>query len=985
MTTPAADRPETVEPTTARSAGEPRWQRMLTTVVALTIVGYALVGIGSPLLGLKVFAATDMLADRAPYVNSGLADVQAQNTYLNDTVDSVVPNSSLFGELLRHGDLALWNPYQAGGSAFGSTPNNAVYNPLTIPYLVLPGRLAPGYVKLFEIVVAAGATFLFLRRFRLGRAAALLGGLIFVGSGFLIAWTNWPQTRVAAFVPAVFWCVERLVSHRRARDAVLLCLALASMLLGGFPAVTGYTILFAGLYLLVRVLAEYGPGPLSGTPAQWRRVTGVVVGAGAALGGAVMLAAVQLLPFVSAMSGVYLRGRTQTPADHLSPVTLLTAVAPWAFGTTDPNRGPYWYLPVNLVESTMYVGAAALLLVLVAVAWPRAAWARLPRGGWCFFVLATGLGLVVTYGGGAPLAALQKLPVLFSDNYVGRMRSVLCFLIAVLAAVGFDLLIRAKNKAPTDDAEPAAVGGLPTVRDGRITRLPGWAWVAWPIVLVVGAAAFGGGLLWRGRRAAQIAKGGTNGGYRVSWFDGQVGRAAVFVLIALVAVGVLWWAARRRSRTPARPARILVAAAAVLIPLLVVVQALTFAGPYWPKSDTATFYPTTDVHRWLDTHLGDDRYAAGAAMFVGADSYYRLRALNGHQFVGERFAEALDGMPGWGLGDPPTYVNFRSTLQTARQPLFDRLGVRYFVTSPWDQVFGTETAPGAAVGSSTVGADQSLTVAVPGTGPLRAVSIVTAAAFRPTSDAHVRVTLRDAAGTEVAHAEREIVATRSGPSGLAANERLTIPIAAEQVPAGTRLTAVITQDSAVPLAVRGGATAAGTLGTIRPADDGLRLAYAGDAVIYQRLTALPRIRWASSTVVESDAATRVALVNSGTLTADQVLLDQAGAATTPGSTATVTVLADGVDSIQTRVEATGTGYLVVADSLQTDWVATVDGKPAELVPADHGLAAVGVPDGVHTVVLAYRTPYHRAGTYLSIATAIVLVGILAAGRRRRRL
>src|SRR5687768_14154064 len=119
-----------------------------------------------------------MIANKAPYANSGLSDVQPTNTYLNDTVDSVVPNTTLFGELFRDGDVALWNPYQAGGSAFGSTPNNAVYNPLTVPYLVLPGWLAPGYVKLLEILVAAGATFLFLRRFRLGRAAAGLGGLV---------------------------------------------------------------------------------------------------------------------------------------------------------------------------------------------------------------------------------------------------------------------------------------------------------------------------------------------------------------------------------------------------------------------------------------------------------------------------------------------------------------------------------------------------------------------------------------------------------------------------------------------------------------------------------------------------------------------------------------------------------------------------------------------------------------------------------------
>ncbi|SHN48051.1 YfhO family protein [Cryptosporangium aurantiacum] len=938
VATPA---PEPSEESEQSRPAEPRWQRVLTAVVTLTIIGYALIGIGPALLGQKVFAATDMIANKAPYVNSGLADVQPTNTYLNDTVDSVVPNTTLFGELFRDGDVALWNPYQAGGSAFGSTPNNAVYNPLTVPYLVLPGWLAPGYVKLLEILVAAGATFLFLRRFGLGRAAAGLGGLVFVGSGFMIAWTNWPQTRVAAFIPAVFWCAERLVTNRRARDGALLCLAVASMLLGGFPAVTGYTILFAGLYLVTRVFAEYG--------GQWRRIVGVVGGAGAALGGAVALAAFQLLPFASAMTGVFIRGREQTPDDHLSPVTALTAVAPWAFGTTDPNRGPYWYLPVNLVESTMYLGAAAVLLILVAVAWPRAAWGRLPRGGWTFFVVAAGLGLLVSYAGGLPLAVLQKLPVLFSDNYVGRMRSVLCFVLAVLAAVGFDLLVR--KVAPA--------------------RAASWVWRVWPALVFSGAAVAGAGLIWRGRRAAEIAKGGENGAYRVSWFDDQVLWAGLFVALAVAAIGVLWWTIRRGR------GRWLAGAAAVLVPVLVVVQALTFAGPYWPKSDRDTFYPETGVHTWLAEHLGDDRYAAGGAMFVGSDSYYRLRALNGHQFVGKRFGEALDGMPGWGLGDPPTYVNFRSTSQMAQQPLFDRLGIKYFVTAPWDEVFGTVTEPKPTTGPTTIGNDQPLTERVPGSGPLRAVSVVTAAAFRPDRDAHVRVSLRDSAGKELARGEREVLVS-GGRDGLAAGQRLTIPIVAEDLPADAALTAVITQDSAVPLTVEG------SLGVVRPADDGLKLVYAGEAVVYERLTALPRIRWANETVVEPDAAARVELVNSRSLAANQVVLDAAGAPATEGSTAEISVVTDGVDRIETRVDASGDGYLVVADALQTDWAVTVDGKAAELVPADHGLVAVAVPKGVHTVALSYRTPYQGAGTYLSAAAAVVLVVIFAGGWWRSR-
>jgi len=61
-------------------------------------------------------------------------------------------------------------------------------------------------------------------------------------------WTNWPQTRVAALIPALFWTVERLIQRRRPGDVALVAVVIGSMLFGGFPAVTGWALYFAGIY-----------------------------------------------------------------------------------------------------------------------------------------------------------------------------------------------------------------------------------------------------------------------------------------------------------------------------------------------------------------------------------------------------------------------------------------------------------------------------------------------------------------------------------------------------------------------------------------------------------------------------------------------------------------------------------------------------------------------------------------------------------------
>ncbi|SNT66191.1 hypothetical protein SAMN05421812_13418 [Asanoa hainanensis] len=892
----------------------PRTRALLVDRVALlAVVLFALVGIGTPLLGLTTFANTDLLVSHSPYAGAGLS-VPVTNEIANDVVASVLPSTSLFAAELRDGRLAAWNPYVAGGSTLGAVPNFAVLSPLTLPYYVLPAPLAPAFVKLLEILVAAGGTYLFLRRLRLGRAAAWLGGLAFTSSAFMVVWTNWPQTRVAAFIPAVFWAAERLATERRVRDGALLATALACMLFGGFPAVTGYTVLTAGGYLLVRAFAQGRP-------------LGPVLGAAGALAGAVTITAIQLLPFAAAMRHAKLSGRGQTGADHLDPAALLTSWAPWSLGRVND-----FALRPNAVEALSYVGAAGLVLFLVAVALPARARSFLPRGVWAYLVGATATWLVLIYAGGLPLELLQKLPLLFADNFVGRARSVLGFLVAVLVAVGFELALRRAKG-------PVAVAG----------RQRSWA-------LGVGAAGlvFVAATLFAGWRVVAAP----DSGLGMRGFALRTAGGLAIIAVTALAVRVLWRADR------------LTVAAAALVPLLMAGQALATVDAYWPRVDRGTWYPQTDVHRYLAANLGHERFAAADyGMYPGADSAAKLRSLTGEAFFDGRFAETVQGLPGEQFG--ATLLRVPATHEMARSPILDRLAVRYFVTPPSADVFGTERVAGGD--GSTVALEPGRPVSVPlaTKGPIRGVGFIFAAALtRPT---RIEVSIRDARGAELTRAERSVRWRKIGTPTY-------VPIAGEDIPAGTPLTAVVVVDRPVTVAGEGSRPA---ISTVTPAADGLRIAYAGNSTVWERTTALPRIRWASRVQVGSDLTSRMSAL-SGRLPGDQVVLDAAPPTAPEGRPATVTVTEDGTDEIAARVDAQGGGYLVVADALQGTWGVTVDGAPATLVPADNGLVAVAVPAGTHTVRLAYRMPLHNVGAWLSGAALAALLGIGAGVLIRRR-
>ena len=83
--------------------------------------------------------------------------------------------------------------------------------------------------------------------------------------------------------------------------------------------------------------------------------------------------------------------------------------------------------------------------------------------------------------------------------------------------------------------------------------------------------------------------------------------------------------------------------------------------------------------------------------------------------------------------------------------------------------------------------------------------------------------------------------------------------------------------------------------------------------------------------------------------------------------------------VDVKVETPGAAILRLADMYYPDWSATIDGKPAEILRADHSLRAVVVPAGVHTVSFRFESKAFRNGLLLSMVSAAFAVALLVAG------
>jgi len=894
--------------------------------MVLAAVAFVAVTIGTSLLGRTAFYGGGNLVDNQPWSSYGHPTIEVTNGLVGDTIDYFIPGRSQLVDRVRDGDLPGWNPLQGAGAELASVPSYGLLAPTGLAWWVLPHDLAPGWEKLTILVLATAGTALFLRRLRVGRHAAWLGGMVYAGSGFMIAWTNWPQAGVAAMLPWLLWSTERALQLRTWRAQVPVALTVAVLLLGGFPAVTGLGIYCAAGFLVLRVLTRD-----TALGARWSSAAADLGRLSVALATGVLLAGVQLATFLYTYADLD-TGYRENQFDVVLPLRMaLTALFPNAWGTMG---GAPFFTTTNPIEANAHLGVAAVMLALVAVlVRPRA---ELPRGARAYFAGVVVVSALLIYVQGPLLDWVGLLPV-FSGNAIGRLMSVLLLAAAVLAGLGCD----------------AALSGSPGWSRSTLVRVG--AGLAVAVVAVLGLA------LWvRGEVGALLDPG-----------PGHILLLAT-VGAAVVAAAVVVAGLRPSWRGPVLG----------VVPIVVVVQAVAAATPAWAQVDRSQFYPATPVHEYLLDHVGDDRIAVtGATMVNGSTAYYGLPSATGHVFNSSQVHDLQEAVCRECQVTATYWVLPSSTdVDLWQSPGLDRLAVRYLATDPESVIPGTEeqVATGEIETPVPTADEAPMTVTVPG-GPLRGVLLDFRSGPAEVSSGHLVAEVRDEEGTVLVSTRRLVQFSRPAVA-------LYVALAGEDLPVdGTYTIELHWAGPTAPPILATDASGSPSLSVIRPADDGLRLAFANGTDVWERLTALPRIRWASTTEVIPAAEERIDAVGERGLPADTVVLEDVGPST-DGEPATLDVDEGRGDEISATLDAEGAGYLVVAESVQTDWTATVDGVEQEIVAADHAFGAVFVPAGHHEVSLSYTPRGATAGLAATGVGMLALVLMLlppTVWRRRR--
>lgn len=362
------------------------------------------------------------------------AGVPFKNFLITDPVRQQYPWRQLCLSLFKKGQLPLWNPYTQAGMPLLANLQSACLYPLNLLFFVMPFNFVWGGLIFLQPLLAGIFLYLYLRHFKLEKAACLLGALSFSFSGFFIAWLEWGTILHAAlWLPLGLLAIEKIIDRFKQRKKLSLgwgfglVISLLASLLAGHLQTTFYLVLFSLIYLAWRLFS---------VKKQRLRLLGLF---GLLYGFFILLTSIQWL---STLQLIKLSARGVDQADFSQPgwflpwQHLVQFLAPDFFG--NPTTLNYWGI-WNYGEFVAYLGVIPLILAFYAIFGRR-------DKRVLFFSFAAFLFLSLALS--TPWAKWSyqlKIPLL-STSQPTRLLFLVDFCLAVLAAFGFNHLLSGFNR-----------------------------------------------------------------------------------------------------------------------------------------------------------------------------------------------------------------------------------------------------------------------------------------------------------------------------------------------------------------------------------------------------------------------------------------------------------------------------------------------------------------------------------------------------------
>ena len=165
-----------------------RWQ----DIIACLIFGaIAAVLLNKALLPDYTLLPLDLIQTIAPWDDLQLGPLA--NPLISDPFYAFYPHRLFFTESVRSGQIPLWDPAIMTGTPTVAYSNfQPFYPPNLLAALILPAHQALPWLAWFHLTATGSLMYLFLRRHKLRWLACMLGGGLWLLSGYNLVWLENP-------------------------------------------------------------------------------------------------------------------------------------------------------------------------------------------------------------------------------------------------------------------------------------------------------------------------------------------------------------------------------------------------------------------------------------------------------------------------------------------------------------------------------------------------------------------------------------------------------------------------------------------------------------------------------------------------------------------------------------------------------------------------------------------------------------------------
>ena len=167
-----------------------------------------------------------------------------------------IPPRFFWVESIKHGSFPLWNPYQFSGYPLFANPQYGMLYPINSLFFFFPFDIAFNAIIIFHFFLGGLFTYLFLKDLKVNSTGALISGLIFMLSGYLLSVHSLLTILLSSvWTPLIMMFFRRAINGQGIKNEILTAILITISFLGG-----GIEIVYGNFFVLL-IMVVFSPFP----------------------------------------------------------------------------------------------------------------------------------------------------------------------------------------------------------------------------------------------------------------------------------------------------------------------------------------------------------------------------------------------------------------------------------------------------------------------------------------------------------------------------------------------------------------------------------------------------------------------------------------------------------------------------------------------------------------------------------------------------